>query len=109
MEAIPTKALKKRGLLENLFFFHEQDIHCKKNVNDFPVSRRDVTDQTDPWPGIIKFFPARESLVSDIPAGDGKFDKLFFTVYMVYFADEKANPQQDLNKGVQMRFFLPIA
>jgi hypothetical protein len=22
--------------------------------------------------GIIKFFPARESLVSDIPAGDGK-------------------------------------
>ncbi len=25
-----------------------------------------------PWPEIIKFFPARESLVSDIPAGDGK-------------------------------------
>ncbi len=30
-----------------------------------------------PWPGIIKFFLARESLVSDIPAGDGKFDKPF--------------------------------
>jgi hypothetical protein len=34
-----------------------------------------------PWPGIIKLFPARESLVSDIPAGDGKIVKLFFTVY----------------------------
>ncbi len=30
-----------------------------------------------PWPGIIKFFPARESLVSDIPPADGKIDKLF--------------------------------
>jgi hypothetical protein len=28
-------------------------------------------------PGIIKLFPARESLVSDIPAGDGKNDNLF--------------------------------
>ncbi len=34
-----------------------------------------------PWPGIIKLFPARESLVSDIPAGNGKNDNLFFTVY----------------------------
>jgi hypothetical protein len=24
------------------------------------------------WPEIIKLFPARESLVSDIPAGEGK-------------------------------------
>ena len=29
------------------------------------------------WAGIITFFPARESLVSDIPAGDGKIDNLF--------------------------------
>jgi hypothetical protein len=28
--------------------------------------------------GKIKLFPAWESLVSDIPAGDGKIDKLFF-------------------------------
>jgi hypothetical protein len=27
---------------------------------------------SSPWPGIIKLFPARESLISDIPAGDGK-------------------------------------
>jgi hypothetical protein len=25
-----------------------------------------------PWPGIIYLFPARKSLVNDIPAGDGK-------------------------------------
>jgi hypothetical protein len=30
-----------------------------------------------PWPGISKLFPARVSLVSDIPAGDGKNDNLF--------------------------------
>ncbi len=33
-----------------------------------------------PRPGIIKLFPAREILVSDNPAGDEKFNKLFFTV-----------------------------
>ncbi len=30
--------------------------------------------------GIIKLFPTRESLVSDIPAGDGKIDNLFYSV-----------------------------
>jgi hypothetical protein len=29
------------------------------------------------WPRIIQFFPATESLVSDIPAGDGKTANLF--------------------------------
>ncbi len=32
----------------------------------------DVTNQTLPGQQIIKLFPAMESLVSDIPAGDGK-------------------------------------
>jgi hypothetical protein len=32
-----------------------------------------------PWPGKIKLFPARESLVSDIPAGDGKICNLFYS------------------------------
>jgi hypothetical protein len=40
-------------------------LHCKKN---------------SPWPGIIKLFQAREGLVSDIPAEDGKTANLFFTV-----------------------------
>jgi hypothetical protein len=31
-------------------------------------------------PGIIKLFPARESLDSDIPAGDRKLDNLFYNV-----------------------------
>jgi hypothetical protein len=30
---------------------------------------------------IYKLFMPRESLVSDIPAGDGNIGKLFFTVY----------------------------
>ncbi len=35
-----------------------------------------------PWPEIIKKnFPARESLVSEVPAGDGKIYTVFFTVY----------------------------
>ncbi len=33
--------------------------------------------QDSPWPGIIKLFPARESLVSDIPARDAKTANLF--------------------------------
>jgi hypothetical protein len=37
-----------------------------------------------PWTGIFKLFPARESLVSDIPAGDGKNDNLFYSVYVHY-------------------------
>jgi hypothetical protein len=47
-----------------------------KKASGFPVPRRDVTHQT-PWRGIIKLFPARESFVSDIPAGDGKTANLF--------------------------------
>ncbi len=30
-----------------------------------------------PWPGKIQIFPARESLVSDFPAGDGKTANLY--------------------------------
>ncbi len=33
-----------------------------------------------PLPGIIKLFTASESLVSDIPAGDGKKYNLFYSV-----------------------------
>ncbi len=37
-----------------------------------------------PWSGIIKLFPARESLVSDIPAGDGKNCNIFYSVRLTY-------------------------
>ncbi len=50
-------------------------VHCKKKVCSFPC--RDVPNQTLPWPGIFTLFPPRESLVSDIPAGDGKLANLF--------------------------------
>jgi hypothetical protein len=46
------------------------DLHCIKKVVDFPVPNRDVIYQT--FPGLV-----RESLVSDIPAGDGKIANLF--------------------------------
>jgi hypothetical protein len=47
-----------------------------KKVSDFLVPSRGVAYQT-PWPGKIKLFPVRESLVSDIPAGDRKIVNLF--------------------------------
>ncbi len=53
----------------------KQPLHCKKRLTIFPVPSRDVTYQ------IIKFFPSRESLVSDFPAGDGKISNLFNCVY----------------------------
>jgi hypothetical protein len=34
------------------------------------------------WPGMFKLFPVRESWVSDIPAGDGKTDLLFYSATM---------------------------
>jgi hypothetical protein len=52
-------------------------------VISFPVPSRDVTNQTppeSPWQGIIKLFPARESSVSDISAGDGENHNLFYSV-----------------------------
>ncbi len=36
-----------------------------------------------PWTGIIKLFRAWESLVSDIPAGDGKIANLFNSLHLI--------------------------
>ncbi len=44
-----------------------------------------------PWAGIIKLFPARESLVSDIPAGDGKIANLFLQCIIVFAGLVKIN------------------
>ncbi len=43
------------------------------------------TDQTLPGREKIELFPVRNSLVSDIPAGDGKIANLFFIVYKLHF------------------------
>jgi hypothetical protein len=52
-------------------------LYTVKKVSDFPFPSRDVTNQS-PWPGIIKLLPARESLVSNIPAWDGNIANLFY-------------------------------
>jgi hypothetical protein len=47
-------------------------IHCKKKVGDFPVPSREV------W----------QSLVCDIPAGEGKITNLYYTVLDLYGLEE---------------------
>jgi hypothetical protein len=54
-----------------------RNIHCKKKVSDFSVPSLDVNNQTLPGRELCTVFPDRESLVSDIPAGDGKITNLF--------------------------------
>ncbi len=48
-----------------------------KKVTDFPVPSRDVTSQTLPGGENFNHATARESLVTGIPAGDGKIGNLF--------------------------------
>jgi hypothetical protein len=48
-----------------------------KKVSDFSVPSQDVANQT---------FPAGESLVSDIQAGDGKIANLFYNVCMLFYS-----------------------
>ena len=59
-------------------------VHCKKILRDSWI----IFDQTFQGLGLGTLFPARESLVSDIPAGDGKSINLYLqcTVHCtVYF------------------------
>ncbi len=48
------------------------DYTLYKRVSHFPVPSRYVTDQTLSGREKTKLFPPRKSLISDIPAGDGK-------------------------------------
>jgi len=47
-------------------------VHCKKDLRDFWI----FFDQTFLGLELGSLFPARESLVGDIPAGDGNIAKL---------------------------------
>ena len=58
-------------------------MHCKKK---YEISGLFV-DQTVVSKLVSKLFPARESLVSDIPAGDGNIAKPFFTVCTAWAHD----------------------
>ncbi len=53
-----------------------ETLHCKKRLAIFPSPAR-MSPTNSPGPGITKLFPARESLVNDIPAGYGKIYNLF--------------------------------
>ncbi len=68
-----------------------------KKFNDFPVPSRHVTNQTLPGREIVKIFLAWESLISDIPAGDGK---------MANFVLHTVGWKQCYNRGA---FLIPLA
>ncbi len=58
-------------------------LHRKKKVREFPVPSRDVTTKLSLGGNndvITELFLPRGSLVSDIPAGDGKLVNLFYGV-----------------------------
>ena len=55
-------------------------IYTVKKGQRFSRPQLRCHQSNSPWPGIIKLFPARESLVSDIPTGDGKISNLFYSV-----------------------------
>jgi len=54
-------------------------LHCEQYLRDSWI----CFDQTFLGLGLGKLFPARESLVSDIPAGDKNTAKPFFTVCLL--------------------------
>jgi hypothetical protein len=59
---------------------HTEEVHCKKCELFFRRQPGWLLPNS-PRSGIIKEIPARESLVSDIPAGDGKTAHLFDSVH----------------------------
>jgi hypothetical protein len=62
----------------------KRPLHCKKKVSGFPVPSRGMSLNKLSLAGIFEFFPARESLVSDIQAGDGKTDNLFYSALPLF-------------------------
>jgi hypothetical protein len=60
-----------------------KNLHRKKKIRKFPVPSRDVTTKLSlGWNNdvIAELFLPMGSLVSDIPAGDGKLVNLFYGV-----------------------------
>ncbi len=65
-----------------------EDMRCKKRLSIFPSSAGMPLTKVSLAGnnhGITKSFPARESLVSDIPAGDGKISELFYSISIASF------------------------
>ncbi len=64
----------------NLDFLLIKKLYTVKKGYWFSRPQTECYWPNSPWPGIIKFFPARESLVSDIRLGTGKSINFFFSV-----------------------------
>ncbi len=85
-KGLSNKGAPKRGSLKeaqpNFQFSYTspEKGHRKKKVREFPVPSRDVTTKLSLGGNnvvITELFLPRGSLVSDIPAGDGKLMNLF--------------------------------
>jgi hypothetical protein len=58
-------------------------VHRKKSFSIFPSAARISLTKLSLGGNnfyVTSLFPHRETLISDIPAGDGNIEKLFFTV-----------------------------
>ncbi len=76
------KAFRARCLPSPLSPLHQKplrQVHCKKG-KPFSRPQPGCHKPNSPRTGIIKLFPPRDSLVGEIPAGDGENGNLFFTV-----------------------------
>ena len=72
--------MKKKKCVMDSFLGMNKALHRKKKVREFPVPSRDVTTKLSLGGNndvITELFLPRESLVSDIPARDGKLVNLF--------------------------------
>ncbi len=75
-----TKRFADRATIRTGSFLRNSPYTVKKGYR-FSRPQPGCHQPNSPWPGIIKFFPGRESLVSDIPTGDGENDNFFYSVY----------------------------
>jgi hypothetical protein len=80
LEVLLLKQYRYRDQIQILIY---RTIHCKKRISIFlspagmSLTKLSLVGNNDV---INKLFPPRESLVSDIPAGDGNIEKLFYGV-----------------------------
>ncbi len=66
-----TRGLENLQLTTACFKWVQRVLHCKKGLRHSRL-QPGCHLQNSPWEGTIKLFPPRGSLVSGIPAGDGK-------------------------------------
>ncbi len=92
---------------EEVYFTH-CTLYTVKRVSHFPIPSRDVTDQTLSGREKTKLFPPRKSLISDIPAGDGKTANSFLQCRCKASLDSKAPESSDelFSRG-EHYFFVP--